>query len=195
LAGLVAFVVYFNSAEEEVAETPATDYLWELTSADIRQLRVVDNSVQTEVMLIRDDAGQWQVESRKLSGSQIVPAQPADPGLAEYGASLVSTIFLRRTLTETTELGQFGLIAPAYALHVTRSDGTELSVQVGYKTPTEDGYYVLVPGEPHAKIVSATALDPIFAFVANPPLPPTPVPTVMPETEVTPASETATPAS
>ena len=193
LGGLAAFVVYTNNAEQAEATPAPSTYLWELTSEQVARLQVVDNTRKTAVTLSRDEAGIWQVETSKVtSGEVLVPAQPADPGQADYGASLVSTIFLRRTLTETTALGEYGLLAPAYAIHVTQTDGAELSLEVGYKTPPEDGYYVHRPGEAHPQIVAATALDPLFAFIDNPPLPPTPVPAEGPTLEGTPGAETAT---
>ena len=45
LAGLVAFVVYSNSAKDETEDTPATTYLWELSSEDVAQLRVAPEGV------------------------------------------------------------------------------------------------------------------------------------------------------
>ena len=194
LAGLAAFVVYTNNADEAEATPAPSTYLWDITSQQVAGLRVVDNTRQTEVIISHDDSGIWQVESSKTtSGEVLVPAQPADPGQADYGASLVSTIFLRRTLTETTALGEYGLLAPAYAIYVTQTDGTELSLQVGYKTPTEDGYYVSSPGEAHPQIVAASALDPLLAMIDSPPVPPTPAPTESLTPEGTPGIETATP--
>jgi hypothetical protein len=191
LGGLVVFLLYSNNAEPEAAEaTPAPSaYLWELTSQEVARLSVVDNTRQTAVTLRRDNLGLWQVEANRLGGGQaLTPAQAADPGLAEYAASLVSTIFLRRTLTETTALGEYGLLAPAYEIEVTKRDGSELALRVGYKTATGDGYYVVGRGEPHPQIVAASALDPLFAFVENPPVVPTPFPTEA----AAPAAETAT---
>jgi hypothetical protein len=188
LAGLAVFVIYTNNADQAEATPEPSTYVWELTSDQVAELQVVDMSRQVEVTLSRDGAGLWKVESSRVGSGQVVlDAQAADPGQAEYGASLVSTIFLRRTLTETTELGQYGLMAPAWVVNVQQSDGAGLTMKVGHKTPTEDGYYVLTQDGPHPQIVAASALDPLFGFVAAPPVAATPVPTEAP------ASETATP--
>ena len=193
LAGLVVFLVYSNSAEQANATPTPSTYLWDLTADAVSSLKVVDNTRQTELTLSRAGAGQWQVESSKItSGQVLLPAQPADSGQAEYGASLVSTLFLRRTLTETTQLGEYGLMAPPYTVQVKQSDGSELNMRVGYKTPTNDGYYVLREGEVNPQIVSASALDPLFGFVDNPPLQATPT-VVAPSPGGTPQAATGTP--
>ena len=195
LAGLLVFLVYSNSAQQAEATPAPSTYLWDLTAEAVSSVKVVDNRRRRELTLSRAGAGLWQVKSSKLSNGQaLVPAQPADPGQAEYGASLVSTIFLRRTLTETTELGEYGLMAPTYEVQVTQSDSSAFSMRVGYKTPTDDGYYVLTEGAVNPQIVAASALDPLFAFLDSPPVQPTPVPTEQPAGG-TPEAATGTPGS
>ena len=106
LGALAAFAVYTNNADKAQATPTASAYLWDLTTDTVAQWQIVDTSRQREVTVSRDSAGAWQVESSKVtSGVVLVPAQPAEPGQADFGASLASTMILQRTLTETTQLG------------------------------------------------------------------------------------------
>jgi hypothetical protein len=177
LAGLAAFVVYTNNAEQAAATSEPSLYIWDLTTADVAQVQIVDNAQQTAVTLRRDATDGWRVASRRTAdGSQVLPEQPADPSQGDFAASMVSTLFVQRILTETTEIGEFGLLDPAYSLKVEQADGAELSLDVGLKTPPEDGYYVLKPGDQHAIIVNAGSIDPLLQFLAQPPVAVTPTP-------------------
>lgn len=197
LSGLVAFVVYSNNAEQAAATPAPSLYVWDIASADVARVQVVDHAGQTEVSLSRDDEAGWQVESSQTANdSPVLPLQPADPSQGDLAASLVSTMFIQRTLTETTEIGEFGLEAPAYSLNVTTADGLDLSLAIGLTTPPGDGYYVLRDGDVNATIVNAGSIDPLLAFIEAPPLPPTPEPevTLTVEGGLEPApSESATP--
>jgi hypothetical protein len=201
LGALAAFAVYTNNADKVAATPTASAYVWDLTTANVASLQIIDNTRQREVTLSRDASGAWQVESSKVtSGAVLVPIQPADPGQGDYGASLVSTMILQRTLTETTQLGEYGLMSPAYVLNITQTDGTAKSLRVGQKTPTGDGYYVIQSGQANPAIVLSTAIDPLIGYLDNPPLPPSPTPaetatpaeTTTPESG-TPGAATATP--
>ena len=185
---LVAFVVYTNNADKAEATPAPTSYVWEITTEAVAAVQIVDNAEQTEVRLARDEAGTWQLTSPT--------AEPADPAQGDRAASLVSTMFVRRTLTETTELREYALLTPLYTLNVTKTDGEVLELSIGLKTLTGDGYYVLRPGDTNAMIVSTTSIDPLIEFIAAPPVKPTETPTptetppITPTVPVTPAGGT-----
>lgn len=184
LGALVAFVAYTNNAQKAAATPAPTNYVWELTTPDVSAVEIVDNAAQKGVALAKDPAGIWQITSPV--------AEAADPAQGDQAASFVSTMYVRRTLTETTELGEYGLLTPLYTLSVTKTDGTKVSLGIGLKTPTGDGYYVLRPGDTNPLIVSSSTIDSLIGYIAKPPVKPTEPPQETPAAG-TPGPGTTTP--
>ncbi|MBI3761894.1 MAG: DUF4340 domain-containing protein [Chloroflexi bacterium] len=188
LGGLITFVVYTNNNPKAEPTPAASTSVWDMSPKEIAAIQIVDNAEQKDVILERGSADAW-----RLSGKAVKqPPQPAATGQGELAASLVTTMSIRRTLTETNEIREFGLLTPLYTLNVTKQDGTKLSLAIGLKTLAQDGYYVLRPGDKNPMIVPNSSLDQLIGFIAKPPIEPTPTPTLTATPLGTPAA-TATP--
>ena len=102
-----------------------------------------------------------------------------------------------RVLTDTSQLGQYGLAAPTTSAVLTRKDGGRIELRIGDQTALADGYYLRVGDEGPIYIVSRGPIDELRRLVSDPPLPrptatpvvptPTPTPTPTPPPTPTPA--------
>jgi hypothetical protein len=89
-------------------------------------------------------------------------------------------LIVNRTLEDVSNLADFGLTAPAYALEIKQKDGQSFKATVGQKTVTGSAYYVLPSGSSTPVLVLSSYLDPLLNLPTAPPLA-TPTPEVTPE--------------
>ena len=102
--------------------------------------------------------------------------------------------WLRRTLTEgRQDLAVYGLAPPQAVLTMTLKDGGERTLHIGDTTPTGGSYYVQRPEEAAIHLVSASAIDQVKNFIGQPPVKPTPTPTLTPTPLATPTVEASLP--
>src|SRR5690606_26020765 len=116
----------------------AVTYLWTLTADQITGVRVVDEANDRSVAFSKDAAGVW--------GLTEPASEPADQTAASSAATRFVNLGVSSVITTTTDLAPFGVLDPAYTLHVSLADGTQLEAAVGDKTPIGTGYYVLRSG-------------------------------------------------
>jgi len=116
------------------------------------------------------------------------------PGAVEAAASQVTALPIEKSLDLNPS--DVGLDSPAYTITVGFTSGAFVVVEVGEKTPTENGYYVR-KNDGLVLVVSSYSLDSLLGLLKTPPLVETPTPTPAPPTEtptVTPAvTETGAP--
>ena len=195
---VLAGIAYYLSLNPEAAGqtptptfgSPAQTMLWQLDPANVASFSVVDNVQQVKFTAAVDANGVWNI-------IQPTPGPGSQESLSTMPQT-ISSLFVSRTITETVNLADFGLIQPAYTLEVRQQGGILLRAGIGKKTPTGDSYYVLRDGETTAVLVSAFSLDTLIGFIASPPLATaTPavtatIPAAVPTLEILPGLETPT---
>lgn len=162
---------------------PAT--LWSLDTANVLSFSVVDNVNKVTFSAAVDGDGIWAI-------TQPQPGEADQTQLSSLASSL-GFLYVNRTITETTDLGEFGLLSPDYTLEVTQIDGSVAKAGVGQKNPAGTSYYVLRSGEANPVLVSSFSLDTFLGLPAQPPfVVPTPAATLE---ELLPLPGVATPGS
>jgi hypothetical protein len=191
LAGAIFLPGVLEKGQRQPA-TPtvvATNNLFDFQEQAVSALKIQDAKAK-EMSLSRGDAG-WSLVEPK--------AEQTDNAAAESGMTQLMAVRVLSTLEATTDLGQFGLAAPAYTMTLALQDGKQHTVLVGNVTPTGRGYYVQLDGG-NPLIVDKYGLDSVLGMVDKPPIA---TPTVTPgvtetitptlSTTVTPLPATAIP--
>lgn len=180
---VVVLLVLRNLPEDETAETPldvptqaVLPTLFDFAAADVAGVRI-ENAEAQAVHFVREGEG-WTV---------IQP--PAEPGEVDVTRleSLVSQLAFLRLVTETvleTDLAGLGLESPAYTLNIFLVSDEEHELLIGNSSIAGTGYYVSVDGEP-PQLVTKSILDTFITLFENPPLIPTPIPTLDPAGTIT----------
>jgi hypothetical protein len=105
-----------------------------------------------------------------------------DPGLGLDTEQIQQATFPLPTLTPTRQLndiegslGDFGLQPPTYEVQFETDFEEMFRLNVGAQTPTQNGYYVQLPGDDTVYIVNVTSIQPLVDLLENPPFqqPPT----------------------
>ncbi len=178
LAILGAFAYYLNTnpdAFSTATPTPATSAeqatLWSLDTANVLSFSVVDNVNKLTFSAAVDATGIWTI-------TQPEPGEADQTQLSSLASSL-GFLYVNRTITETVNLADFGLLPPAYVLEVIQRDGSALKAGIGNKDPFDTAYYVLRDGEANAVLVGSFSLDTFLGLPAAPPfVVPTPAATL-----------------
>lgn len=178
LAILGTFAYYLNTnpdAFSTATPTPTSSAepttLWSLDTANVLSFSVVDNVNQLTFSAAVDANGIWTI-------TQPEPGEADQTQLSSLASSL-SALYVNRTITETVNLADFGLLPPAYVLEVIQRDGSALKAGIGNKDPFDTAYYVLRDGEANAVLVGSFSLDTFLGLPAQPPFAvPTPAATL-----------------
>jgi len=109
----------------------------------------------------------------------------ADQGLVEAAASQISALTISEKVDADLEI--LGLDSPQYTISVAFESGAKHTIEVGDKTPTNKGYYVLMDKK-DILIVSLSGIDALTNLVYSPPYLYTPTPTAAPSTPTPDAS-------
>ena len=153
------------AAKDKPADAQAEVFKFE--DRDSQRLVVLGGERQTTVE--KDPEGNWRLQ----------------PGNEPADRTRISGILLRlaglratRRLAEGGNLADYGLAMPTLAATVRQTDGTEYSLLLGTKAPAEAGTYAKRPEEAAVFVVSNALVQDLERLVNEPPLQPTPVPTV-----------------
>ncbi|HUF40187.1 MAG TPA: hypothetical protein VMN57_16815 [Anaerolineales bacterium] len=173
---LVVMIVLQRLPEEEPAETlediptqAVLPALFAFEPADVAGVRI-ENAEGQVIHFAREGEGWITIEP---------PAVPEEVDAIRL-ESLVSQLTFLRLVTETVlevDLAALGLETPGYTLLITLVSGEEHELLVGDASIAGTGYYVSVDGAP-PQLVSKSILDTFITLFDNPPLLPTPIPTL-----------------
>lgn len=194
---LAVFVVlggiayYLNANPEAAGRTPtptlgAPPKVWQLESNNIKSVTVIDRVRNVTFSAAVDEQEAWTI-------TQPSPG-PADGLTMSSVSSTLGALYINRTITETVDLAEFGLITPDYTIEVVRKDGATLKADVGKKAVTGAAYYVLPAGAVNAVLVSSSTLDSLLTLPSQPPFA-TPTPEVTPTATLVSLPFIGTPAS
>lgn len=177
--GLLLYYLLVQAPKDKAAATSSatpfggqeTSYVWQTTSDQVSGVRLEDRVNHRSVAFAKDaSGGGWVVTEPEAS--------PADPGAVGLATSSLASMPVNATITETTDLGAFGLIGAQYSLEFTLADGQKMKAAIGDKTPTGSGYYLQREGDSQVLVVASYGLDSIIALLKKPPYQPTATPVV-----------------
>jgi hypothetical protein len=136
LAGLVGFYFWYTNREpvsEEAAED-TTIALSTIKSEKIDSLHYIYDDA--DITFVKEGEG-WVSEEDK--------SRPINQDRVKSILGLVDEISATRIIAEKAEnLEDFGLADPTSYLQAIQKDGTKVTLQIGNKAATGDGYYALV---------------------------------------------------
>ncbi|HUX87139.1 MAG TPA: DUF4340 domain-containing protein [Chloroflexota bacterium] len=160
---LLGGVVYYvsNQASPSAATASAkTPQIVTFASAEVSKLIVSSGKTTMEV----DKSGaNWQL---------VQPTKgPADPNRVQGWLDQLSALTADRVITDTTDLGQYGLTSPTFTTEVTLTAGKKVTISFGNKTPDGGDYYARVAGSNPVYLVSATLGDDLKSAMTQPPVP------------------------
>jgi predicted phage gp36 major capsid-like protein len=197
-AALGLYVVLVQSPRDRAAAeaTPTVSsvprVVWETTADQVNSVRVAEPSTGRSVAVTRDAQGAWSVTEPE--------AGPADTSTMQTVTTNAAGLSISGIVTSTTELAQFGVLSPTYALEIGLADGQTLKASIGMPAPV-GGYYLLREGDTNVMVASNFGIDTLVGLLDTPPYQPTPTPAfsldVTPGTPdgtaVSPADSTPTP--
>jgi hypothetical protein len=181
---VVGFAVVFqryqaNQTANTATTTPTTapEYLYNLSGAEVNDIKISDNQGSTIDLYLDPTSSQWAIRG--------IPADQADASKIQSLSDQLTSIQVEDALTQTVPLGSIGLESPAYTITLTTSDNTQLVTDVGMQTAIGTGYYVQNK-DGQVVIVNKTALDELLNLLNEPPLLPTATPSATPTGAMTP---------
>ena len=155
------------AGKDKPADAQAEVFTFE--ERDSQRLAVRAGERQTVVE--KDTDGTWKLQ----------------PGNAPADRTRISGILLRlaglratRRIADGGDLADYGLAAPSLTAAVRQADGAEFSLVLGSKAPAEAGTYAKRPDDPAVFVISSALVQDLERLVNEPPLQPTPAPTVPP---------------
>ena len=168
-------------------DTPADAQAEVFTFEDRDSQRLAVRAGERQTTIEKDAEGTWRLQ----------------PGNEPADRTRISSVLLRlaglrasRRIAEAGNLADYGLTTPSLAVTVRQADGTEFDLLLGAKAPAEAGTYAKRPEDSTVFVVSNALVQDLERLVTEPPLQPTPAPTV-PPVRPTPAPDpgpTGTPA-
>lgn len=166
---LIATTVYINQqAERAETEIPAaaqeSNFVFE-NEGVLASVKIEPAEGET-FLLERNEENAWVLK---------LPFETeADQGLAEAAASQINALQITNELQ--ADPSSLGLDAPAFVITVGFLGGAKHTLEVGDKTPTNNGYYVRLDNQ-RILIVTVSGIDSLINLTLNPPYLNTPTPT------------------
>ena len=153
LAGLSAAVYFSNKSEAAKEGKPAPDASPKILSLDEKNIAAFEIKKRdgTDTVAKKDDSGKW---------SLVTPPLPADQNACNAVTSAVTSLASDRVVDENaTDLASYGLQPAADAVTFTMKDGSKKTLLIGDATPTNNGVYAKLEGDPKLYIMSSFNKD------------------------------------
>ncbi len=185
---VIGAAIFINRQAEEEAnatETPAAEESFVYDEERVVSAIEVTDADGNASRIERNEDKVWVLSKPEKA--------EADPGTAEAAATQLGTLRIITPIENADDLSIFGLDEPAYTIAVEFEDGGKSILEVGDKTPTENGFYVNVDGK-KVLVVAVSGIDTLENLLASPPYlnTPTPTPTSTPLPTGTPVPTTET---
>jgi hypothetical protein len=148
------------SAENEATPIPAAQPLFPVTPEELVRLQVQETSGGA-VILEREAGGLWELV--QPAGAETDPAQ------VETKLSQLTSLRIKTSLEPAADLSIFGLDSPAYRVSLRTTDGQDYGLVIGDLTPTGDGYYVQLNGNP-PQVVNKISMESFLGILDEPPI-------------------------
>jgi hypothetical protein len=130
--------------------------------AEVMAVRLRSPQTEAVFAVARDTAAVWQV----VEGSGMTITSEAADALA---LTVIVLPYLD-TLTPDADLTLYGFEPEGIlSIELVLDDGTTSAVAVGYRTPTELGYYAFIDSRPELYILDRAPVDYLISILRNPP--------------------------
>ena len=188
----IGAAIYMNRQAEEKAnatETPGAEEAFVFDGTSPVTAIEISNAEGVSARIERNADKAWVLSKPEKA--------EADQGAAEAASSQVGALRIIITIDNPDDLSIFGLDTPDYLVNIEFEDGTKSTLEVGDKTPTENGYYVR-KDKKEVFVVALSGIDTLGNLIIAPPYlnTPTPSPTAtetpLPTATPVPATETST---
>ncbi len=192
LVALGAYAWYITQNPSAIATnasatpSPTPAVVFDFNTDNVVKFQVSDLK-KNQTVSVTKQGDNWHMDQPKDSATDPLRVTTAIGDLAHLTAS--------RVLTNTTDLGQFGLTSPALEARITLSDTTQYVLKVGDQTPDQSDYYAQKGDDKQVYLLPTFIQQSMTDFLSNPPYPPTPTLTPLPTLPptATPAPGTGTP--
>lgn len=191
ILAVLAAGVYFGEirpkSEPQPTATPSVRNLFDdigLQPDDITGIRVQDNATGQAAAVSRVVTQTWEL----TEPTQGPADSPRAQGLANQSARLIVTT----RITQTTDLGAYGLVSPTHTITLFTTKG-EHTIKTGKKSFNNANYYVLRDNDSTVYLVQALAIDELKKMITSPLVPPTPTVTPTATPLIGPPPPTRTP--
>lgn len=149
LIGACVWVFNFKDKQEQAASEESSEEADTIASADVDKIQTISfKNANLEMTLKRGDDDQWIYADDENF--------PVNQDHAKAMMNAFAEITSSRTITDATDLSQYGLDNPTMEVSATLEDGTTTSVAFGSDAPVADGYYATLNGGAEVYIISAT---------------------------------------
>lgn len=166
-AGLGLFTVLQQRQEPQVViptgAVPFYRVFPELAVLDIAGLRIRSPENEQTLTLVRGEDGNWQAP-----GTMGTLNTDAASAIARTMALLPYVAVVTAADADTTLYGfqPEGILS----LEIALVDGTDHVVAIGYRTPTEAGYYAFVDDRPELYVLDRAPIDYLISQLREPPV-------------------------
>lgn len=157
LAALGGALYWSNRRQKAEATKPVTDTTTKILSIpedQIKEVTLKKTGVEATVLQKGND-GKWQLTAPKPLS--------ADQDAAKSLVTTLSNLNADKVVEDkAADLSPYGLNAPTLDVTVLKKDGKSQDVLVGEDTPTSDGTYAKLAGDPHVYTIASyvkTSLD------------------------------------
>ncbi len=166
------------------APTPVV--MFDVVTDKVNKFQVTDLKKNLTVSVTRQ-GDNWHMDQPKDSDTDLLKIDSTLSQLSHLEAT--------RVLTNTTDLGQFGLTSPSIQATMVLTDSTQFVLKIGDETPDKADYYALKGDDKTVYLISASIGQALIDYLDQPPYPPTPTPTPLPSLTptATPPPGTGTP--
>src|SRR5579862_2431268 len=157
LAALAVALYWSNRKQKAEAAKPATDTTTKILNIPEDQIKEVTlkKSGGDATVLQKGDDGKWKLTAPK--------PQRADQDTVKTLVSTLSTLNADKVVEDkATDLSPYGLNSPNLDVTIVKKDGKAQDFLLGDDTPTANGAYVKLAGDPHVYTIATyvkTSID------------------------------------
>src|SRR5579862_9093796 len=150
LAALAVALYWSNRKQKAEAAKPATDTTTKILNIPEDQIKEVTlkKSGGDATVLQKGDDGKWKLTAPK--------PQRADQDTVKTLVSTLSTLNADKVVEDkATDLSPYGLNSPNLDVTIVKKDGKAQDFLLGDDTPTANGAYVKLAGDPHVYTIAS----------------------------------------
>lgn len=137
----------WNQTQEEAAETEtAAEQVMSAASDEIEKLTIQRES--GSLAFVKSEDG-WRYEEDADF--------PLNQDILDGAAANLEEVTANRRLEDAAELSEYGLDSPAVQVTVKKTDGTEVTLQIGNRNSSTGDYYAKLAGEDTVYTIGSTA--------------------------------------
>ncbi len=161
IVAMVATIVILQSIEEEPETAPEPTF----TADDPDRVLLLDNPRDeiARIVIQREDG---ELAVRQHEDNRFRPVYEHDVAWNNSAVNRIvsgaTSMSSRRVIGEVDDLADYGLSDPSAVVIVERTDGSQVRLSIGDRTPARDGFYVRRTDDPNVYSVFDTWITPFF---------------------------------